>query len=66
VLSSFLAYVHDFLTKNNQSHYWLTIRASKGSDEFKEGNIEPLIVASAQVLKEDGRLHDSRVKRGPQ
>ncbi|CAG8895900.1 unnamed protein product [Penicillium egyptiacum] len=33
-LFSFLAYVHDFLTKNNQSHYWLTIRASKGSDEF--------------------------------
>ena len=34
--------------------------------ENKEGNIEPLIVASAQVLKEDGRLYDSRVKRGPQ
>lgn len=33
-LFSFLAYVHEFLTKNNQSHYWLTIRASKGSDEF--------------------------------
>ncbi|CAI7586550.1 unnamed protein product [Penicillium discolor] len=33
-LFSFLAYVHDFLTKNNQSHYWLTVRASKGSDEF--------------------------------
>ncbi|KAJ5199216.1 hypothetical protein N7472_004420 [Penicillium cf. griseofulvum] len=33
-LFSFLLYVHDFLTKNNQSHYWLTIRASKGSDEF--------------------------------
>ncbi|QQK43133.1 O-methyltransferase, family 3 [Penicillium digitatum] len=33
-LFSFLEYVHDFLAKNNQSHYWLTIRASKGSDEF--------------------------------
>ncbi|KAJ5958699.1 uncharacterized protein N7479_005849 [Penicillium vulpinum] len=33
-LFSFLAYVHDFLTKNKQSHYWLTIRASNGSDEF--------------------------------
>lgn len=33
-LFSFLAYAHDFLTQNNQSHYWLTIRASKGSDEF--------------------------------
>ncbi|KXG50065.1 uncharacterized protein PGRI_060320 [Penicillium griseofulvum] len=33
-LFSFLLYVHDFLTKNNQSHYWLTIRASIGSDEF--------------------------------
>ena len=34
--------------------------------ENREGNIEPLSVASAQVLKEDGRLHDSRAKRGPQ
>lgn len=34
--------------------------------ENKEGNIEPLIVASAQVVKDDGRLYDSRVKRGPQ
>lgn len=34
--------------------------------ENREGNIEPLSVTSAQVLKEDGRLHDSRVKRGPQ
>ncbi|CAI7626361.1 unnamed protein product [Penicillium glandicola] len=33
-LFSFLRYVHDFLIKNNQSHYWLTIRASRGSDEF--------------------------------
>ncbi|KAI2694736.1 hypothetical protein CBS147332_9565 [Penicillium roqueforti] len=33
-LFSFLAYVHEFLAKNNQSHYWLTIRASKSSDEF--------------------------------
>ncbi|KGO78018.1 hypothetical protein PITC_025460 [Penicillium italicum] len=33
-LLSFLAYVHEFLTKNDQSHYWLTIRASKSSDEF--------------------------------
>ncbi|KAJ5794643.1 hypothetical protein N7457_001242 [Penicillium paradoxum] len=33
-LFAFLAYAHNFLTQNNQSHYWLTIRASKGSDEF--------------------------------
>ncbi|KAJ5482577.1 hypothetical protein N7475_001389 [Penicillium sp. IBT 31633x] len=33
-LFSFLAYAHEFLTNNNQTHYWLTIRASKGSNEF--------------------------------
>jgi hypothetical protein len=33
-LFSFLTYVHEFLSKNDQSHYWLTIRASKSTNEF--------------------------------
>ncbi|OOQ91202.1 hypothetical protein PEBR_01379 [Penicillium brasilianum] len=33
-LFSFLDFVHEFLTANNVSTYWLTIRASQGSDEF--------------------------------
>ncbi|KAJ6053521.1 uncharacterized protein N7446_009533 [Penicillium canescens] len=33
-LFSFLTYVHEFLSKNNQAHYWLTIRASKATHEF--------------------------------
>lgn len=33
-LFSFLEYVHQFFTANNISHYWLTIRASQGTDEF--------------------------------
>jgi len=33
-LLSFLAFVHEFLRANNLSNYWLTIRASTGSDEF--------------------------------
>ncbi|KAK2763090.1 hypothetical protein FQN54_009724 [Arachnomyces sp. PD_36] len=33
-LFSFLAFAHEFLRTNNLSHYWLTIRASKGSHEF--------------------------------
>lgn len=33
-LFSFLAFVHDFLTTNNLGHYWLTVRASKGSTEY--------------------------------
>ncbi|KAJ5177058.1 uncharacterized protein N7482_002935 [Penicillium canariense] len=33
-LFSFLEFVHEFLKANDISHYWLTIRASQGSDEF--------------------------------
>jgi hypothetical protein len=33
-LFSFLEFVHEFLAANNISTYWLTIRASQGSDEF--------------------------------
>lgn len=33
-LFSFLAYVHEFLTTNNLAHYWLTVRATKGTTEF--------------------------------
>jgi hypothetical protein len=33
-LFSFLEFVHEFLVANNISTYWLTIRASQGSDEF--------------------------------
>ncbi|KAJ5317670.1 hypothetical protein PENANT_c004G05370 [Penicillium antarcticum] len=33
-LFSFLSYTHEFLSKNSQSHYWLTIRASKPTNEF--------------------------------
>jgi hypothetical protein len=33
-LFSFLAFVHEILRTNNLSNYWLTIRASTGSDEF--------------------------------
>lgn len=33
-LLSFLAFVQEFLLTNNLAHYWLTIRASKGSHEF--------------------------------
>lgn len=33
-LFSFLEFVHEFLTANNISTYWLTVRASQGSDEF--------------------------------
>lgn len=33
-LLSFLAFVHEFLRANSLSNYWLTIRASTGSDEF--------------------------------
>lgn len=33
-LFSFLAYVHEFLMANNLAHYWLTVRATKGSEEF--------------------------------
>ncbi|PGH12665.1 hypothetical protein AJ79_04165 [Helicocarpus griseus UAMH5409] len=33
-LTPFLNFVHDFLLKNNLSHYWLTIKATKGTDEF--------------------------------
>ncbi|KAJ5775482.1 uncharacterized protein N7511_000493 [Penicillium nucicola] len=33
-LFSFLTYVHEFLSKNNQSNYWLTIRASKETHDF--------------------------------
>jgi len=33
-LFSFLAYVHNFLVANNLAHYWLTVRATKGSNEF--------------------------------
>ncbi|KAJ5737550.1 uncharacterized protein N7483_002675 [Penicillium malachiteum] len=31
---SFLEFVHDFLEKNNISHYWITLRADQGSDKF--------------------------------
>lgn len=33
-LLSFLAFVHEFLKANNISNYWLTIRASTGSEDF--------------------------------
>ncbi|KAF3396216.1 hypothetical protein F1880_006761 [Penicillium rolfsii] len=33
-LFSFLEFVHEFLAANSISTYWLTIRASQGSDEF--------------------------------
>ena len=33
-LFSFLAFAHKFILANNLSHYWLTIRASKGSHDF--------------------------------
>ncbi|KAJ5906981.1 uncharacterized protein N7473_003897 [Penicillium subrubescens] len=33
-LFSFLEFVHEFLAANDISTYWLTIRASQGSDEF--------------------------------
>lgn len=33
-LFAFLEFVHDFLIANDISTYWLTIRASQGSDEF--------------------------------
>ena len=33
-LLAFLEFVHEFLIFNDLSHYWLTIRASKGSHEF--------------------------------
>lgn len=33
-LFSFLAFVHKFLLTNNLSHYWFTVRASKGSNDF--------------------------------
>ncbi|KAJ5702496.1 hypothetical protein N7488_010044 [Penicillium malachiteum] len=31
---SFLEFVHEFLEKNNISHYWITLRADQGSDKF--------------------------------
>ena len=33
-LFSFLDFAHVFLVSNDISHYWLTVRASKGSHEF--------------------------------
>ncbi|PGH29869.1 hypothetical protein GX50_07388 [[Emmonsia] crescens] len=33
-LTQFLSFVNEFLLKNNLSHYWLTIKASTGTDEF--------------------------------
>ncbi|KAK2775439.1 hypothetical protein FQN52_004009 [Onygenales sp. PD_12] len=33
-LTPFLAFVHQFLARNNLSHYWLTIKATRGTDEF--------------------------------
>lgn len=35
-------------------------------NEKRDGKIEPLIVASAQVLKEPGRVCACRDRRGPQ
>ncbi|OJD17517.1 hypothetical protein AJ78_02386 [Emergomyces pasteurianus Ep9510] len=33
-LTQFLSFVNEFLLKNNLSHYWLTIKASRGTNEF--------------------------------
>ncbi|KAJ5921309.1 hypothetical protein N7466_009635 [Penicillium verhagenii] len=33
-LLSFLEFVHDFLTTNNISNYWITVRADTGSHEY--------------------------------
>ncbi|KAJ5099861.1 hypothetical protein N7532_006862 [Penicillium argentinense] len=33
-LFSFLTFVHEFLETNNLAHYWLTVRATKGSNEY--------------------------------
>lgn len=52
-LFSFLAFVHKFLSTNNLSHYWLTIRASKGSHDFDlpRWHTDDLFFSQAQLNK---------------
>ncbi|EEH07579.1 conserved hypothetical protein [Histoplasma capsulatum G186AR] len=33
-LTQFISFANEFLLKNNLSHYWLTIKASRGTEEF--------------------------------